>query len=82
MFILYLSYDTYSRVMNGGIVMESASRIFVLLSVFGVCLYSVSSLRLEQLFRKNSVVQIQLFYILIAMSLAYFVSQYLFLLKW
>lgn len=62
--------------------MNPIARVFVLLAVFGVCFYSISALRLEGLFRKNSTVQIQLFYILISMALAYLVSQYLFSLQW
>ncbi|MBR3840513.1 MAG: DUF1146 domain-containing protein [Erysipelotrichales bacterium] len=53
-------------------------RIFIMLATFALCLYALSALRLEGLFRKNSTVQIQLFYILLAMALAYLVSQYLF----
>ena len=64
--------------MIGGYIMIPIVRIFIMLSVFALCLYALSALRLEVLFRKNSTTQIQLFYVLLAMALAYLVSQYLF----
>lgn len=53
-------------------------RILISLVMFAVCFYTVSSVRLEHLFRKNSTVQIQLFYILSSMALAYLVVQFLY----
>ena len=60
---------------------DSIIHLIVSLVVFGVCFYSVLALRLEQFFRKNSTAQIQLFYLLISMALAYLVCQFLFSLQ-
>lgn len=62
--------------------MDQIIHIIVLLVLFGVCFYSLSGLRLEALFKKNSTVKIQLFYLLASMALAYLVGQFLFSIQW
>ncbi len=58
--------------------METVIHAFVLLALFAVSFYSISGLRLEVLFRKNSTLKIQVFYFLVSMALAYLVAQFLF----
>lgn len=53
-------------------------RIIVSLAMFAVCFYTLSALRLEHFFRKNSTVQIQLLYLLSSMALAYLVVEFLY----
>lgn len=52
-------------------------RISVMLVSFIVSFYTLSALRIEHLFRKNSRLQIQLFYFLGSMAMAYLVGMFL-----
>ncbi|MBE6113560.1 MAG: DUF1146 domain-containing protein [Erysipelotrichaceae bacterium] len=61
-----------------GLDMVAITRIIVSLAMFAVCFYTLSALRVEHLFRKNTTTQIQLFYILSSMALAYLVVSFLY----
>lgn len=52
-------------------------RISIMLICFVVSFYTLSALRIEHLFRKNSRLQIQLFYFLSSMAMAYLVGMFL-----
>lgn len=52
-------------------------RISVMLICFIVSFYILSALKIEHLFRKNSKLQIQLFYFFAAMALAYLVGMFI-----
>lgn len=52
-------------------------RISIMLVSFVVSFYTLSALKIDHLFRKNSTLQIQLFYFLAAMALAYLVAMFL-----
>lgn len=52
-------------------------RISIMLASFVLSFYTLSALKIEHLFRKNSRLQIQLFYFLASMALAYLVAMFL-----
>lgn len=56
--------------------------LVLLLTCFLVSYYSLSGLRLEVLFRKNSTAKIQLFYILASMVMSYILVQFLLALRY
>lgn len=58
--------------------MEKIVKLIILFSAFGASFYSLSALRLEHFFRKNSTIQIQLLYIFASMALAYLVTEFLY----
>lgn len=58
--------------------MDTIIRIMISLIMFAVCFYTLASLRLEHLFKKGSTIQIQLFYLLSSMALAYLVVNFLY----
>lgn len=56
---------------------SSIIRISVMLVCFIASFYTLSALKIEHLFRKNSTRQIQLFYFLASMAMAYLVAMFL-----
>lgn len=52
-------------------------RISIMLVSFVLCFYTLSALKIEHLFRKNSMLQIQLFYFLSSTAMAYLVAMFL-----
>lgn len=53
-------------------------KIIIYLIILPLCIWSVSSLRIEQFFKKNSINQIKLFYLLLSVCITYLVTQFIY----
>jgi len=51
-------------------------KVFLYLLTFPFTMWSVESLKIEHLFKKNSTIQIQLFYLLLSICITYLVANF------